>query len=129
MKKIILIIAFAIFWISSVSANYENLDKFNFSEVEYTKIVKEKILTKVKLEKSFPKYKGITEKLDKKIYNKLGTLGMQARRDYLKGNYTNLYNRYQKIDSAKASIANKNLAKLVFKYIMFESYIMYYRNK
>lgn len=129
MKKIIILIILSIFGISTVNANYENLDKFSFSEAEYTKIVKEKILTKAKLEKSFPKYKGVTEKLDKKIYNKLGTLGMQARRDYLKENYTNLYNRYQKIDSAKASIANKNLAKLVFKYIMFESYTMYYRNK
>lgn len=129
MKKLLLLIAFAILWTSTVSASYETLDKFSFSETEYNKILKEKILTKVKLEKTFPKYKWVTEKLDKKILNKLGTLGMQARRDYLKKNYVSFYDRYENVDESKASASKKNLAKLLFKYLMFESYTMYYRNK
>ncbi len=129
MKKILLLIAFAILWASSVSADNTSLDKFSFSETEYNKIIKEKILTKVKLEKTFPKYKWATEKLDKKILNKLWTLGMQARRDYLKKNYASLYQRYENINESRASVSKKNLAKLVFKYIMLESYVMYYRNK
>jgi hypothetical protein len=54
---------------------------------------------------------------------------MQARRDYLKKNYASLYQRYENINESRASVSKKNLAKLVFKYIMLESYVMYYRNK
>lgn len=129
MKKITFLIILAFLSLNVAKADYETLDKFSFSETEYTKIVKEKILTKAKLEKTFPKYKWVTEKLDKKILNKLGTLGMQARRDYLKNSYADFYNRYQNIANSNASLATKNLAKLVFKYIMLEDYAMYYRNK
>ena len=115
--KIIMLMLFLAFWISNVS------------ESEYKKIVKEKILTSSKLEKTFPKYKWISKKLDEKIYKKLGTLGMQARRDYLKKSYIEFYNKYEKVNDSNASASKKNLAKLVFKYMMLENYVMYYRNK
>lgn len=127
--KIIMLMLFLAFWIANVSASYESLDKFKFSESEYKKIVKEKILTSSKLEKTFPKYKWISKKLDEKIYKKLGTLGMQARRDYLKKSYIEFYNKYEKVNDSNASASKKNLAKLVFKYMMLENYVMYYRNK
>ncbi len=130
MKKLLLLIAFAILWISSVSADYESLDKFTFSEAEYTKIVKEKILTDVKLEKTFPQYKGAWKKIDQLVYNKLWVLWMQARRDYLKKSYSDFYIKYQAIDSmANYSATKKSLAKLVLKYVLLEDYTMYYRNK
>lgn len=130
MKKILLIIAFAILWISSVSADYESLDKFTFSEAEYTKILKEKILTNAKLEKTFPQYKGVWKKIDQLVYNKLWVLWMQARRDYLKKSYSDFYIKYQAIDSiTNYSTRKKSLAKLVLKYVMLEDYTMYYRNK
>ncbi|MDD5212929.1 MAG: hypothetical protein PHG82_00670 [Candidatus Gracilibacteria bacterium] len=130
MKKIAFLIILSFLSINLAKADYESLDKFTFSEAEYTKILKEKILTNSKLERTFPQYKGVGKKIDQLVYNKLGVLGMQARRDYLKKSYSDFYIKYQAIDSMTSySARKKSLAKLVLKYVLLENYTMYYRNK
>ena len=91
MKKLAFLIIFSFLAINLAKADYESLDKFSFSEAEYTKIVKEKILTKTKLERTFPQYEWVWAKIDQLVYNKLWVLWMQARRDYLKKSYSDFY--------------------------------------
>lgn len=128
-KTIFVLIAFILSVNISNASNYNSITDFSFSKQEITKIAKEKILIKAKLEKTFPKYKWFTEKLDKWVYNKLADLWKIARLNYLSDSYEDFYNKYQDINSSNYSQSQKNLRKLIFKYMILENYTMYYYNK
>lgn len=130
MKKIIFIlITFFLSINISNASSYDNIKDFSFSKQEAAKIAKEKILIKAKLEKTFPSYKWFTEKLDRWVYNKLADLWKTARLNYLSDSYDDFYNKYQDINSSDYSQSQKNLRKLIYKYMILENYTMYYYNK
>lgn len=130
MKKIIFVlITFFLSINISNASSYDNIKDFSFSKREVAKIAKEKILIKAKLEKTFPSYKWFTEKLDRWVYNKLADLWKTARLNYLSDSFKDFYNKYQDINSSDYSQSQKNLRKLIFKYMILENYTMYYYNK